>query len=109
MKRVFLSLLFIGISSTTINAENNSTTKAENNSSKKTATEHNKSTKTDITKKQVQEQMQREKKYAKEQIFYQGSDYDLSHARVNEKSLSSIPVIEPDYDFNMDDAYSDQQ
>ena len=101
MKKLFLSLLFIGVSSTMLNAENNS--------SKKTATEHNKSTKTDIAKKQIQEQIEREKKYAKEQIFYQGSDYDLSHAEVNEKSLSSIPVIEPDYDFNMDDAYSDEQ
>ena len=101
MKKLFLLLLFIGASSTMLNAENNS--------SKKTATEHNKSTKTDIVKKQVQEQIEREKKYAKEQIFYQGSDYDLSHAEVNEKSLSSIPVIEPDYDFNMDDAYSDEQ
>jgi len=101
MKKLFLLLLFIGASSTMLNAENNS--------SKKTATEHNKSTKTDMVKKQVQEQIEREKKYAKEQIFYQGSDYDLSHAEVNEKSLSSIPVIEPDYDFNMDDAYSDEQ
>jgi len=101
MKKLFLSLLFIGVSSTMLNAEDNS--------SKKTATEHNKSTKTDIVKKQVQEQIEREKKYAKEQIFYQGNDYDLSHAEVNEKSLSSISVIEPDYDFNMDDAYSDEQ
>jgi hypothetical protein len=109
MKRVFLLLLFIGISSTMINAENNNSIKMDNNNSKKIATQQNKSKKTDITKKHVQEQIEREKKYAKEQIFYQGSDYDLSHARVNEKSLSSIPVIEPDYDFNMDDAYSDQQ
>jgi hypothetical protein len=109
MKRVFLLLLFIGISSTMINAENNNSIKMDNNNSKKIATQQNKSKKTDITKKHVQEQIEREKKYAKEQIFYQGSDYDLSHARVNEKSLSSIPVIEPDHDFNMDDAYSDQQ
>ena len=109
MKRVFLLLLFIGISSTMINAENNNSIRMDNNNSKKIATQQNKSKKTDITKKHVQEQIEREKKYAKEQIFYQGSDYDLSHARVNEKSLSSIPVIEPDYDFNMDDAYSDQQ
>ena len=95
MKRVFLLLLFIGISSTMINAENNNSIKMDNNNSKKIATQQNKSKKTDITKKHAQEQIEREKKYAKEQIFYQGSDYDLSHARVNEKSLSSISQVLP--------------
>jgi transcriptional regulator with PAS, ATPase and Fis domain len=68
----------------------------------------------DITKakrveKQIQEQIKLEEKYAKEMKFYHGNDYNLSAVEVNQESLSSLPVIEPDYDFNMDDAYSDIQ
>jgi len=49
--------------------------------------------------------MKREEKFAKEQTFYQGDDYDLSYAEVNQDALDSVPLIEPDYDFNMDDVY----
>jgi hypothetical protein len=83
---------------------------AENNSSKDTApkqTETNSSKKPDRIDKQVQEQMKREEKYAKEQAFYQGSDYNLSEHEVDPKSLDSIKVPEPEYDFDMDDVYSD--
>jgi hypothetical protein len=97
MRNILLLTLLFGLSSITLNAEDSNSTKDKN------------STKEDITQKQIKEQMEREKKYAKEQIFYQGSDYNLSSSEVNEKSLSSIPLIEPDYDFNMDDAYSDEQ
>ncbi len=95
MKKVFILIVLVLI--TTINAKDTN------------STEHNRSQKEDIIKKQVQEQIKREEKYAKEQIFYQGSDYNLSSSEVNEKSLESIKTIEPDYDFNMDDAYSDEQ
>jgi len=54
--------------------------------------------------KQVQKEMEREKKYSKEQTFYQGQDYDLKGAEVNEDSLSSLPDIEED-DFDMDSVY----
>jgi exopolysaccharide biosynthesis protein len=80
---------------------------AENN------TTHQKTPKTDqnSTKietkasKQLKKQMQREAKFAKEQRFYQGKDYDLSYAEVDPNSLDDIPLIEPDYDFDMDDVY----
>jgi len=69
----------------TINVENNSTlTKAE---------------------KQLEEQIKKEQKFAKEQRFYQGDEYDLSVHEVDLSTLDSIPLIEPDYDFNMDDVY----
>jgi len=55
--------------------------------------------------KQLQEQIKREKKFAEEQTFYQGKDYDLSYAEVDSDSLDNIHVAEPDYDFNMDDVY----
>jgi len=60
-----------------------------------------------IIEKQVKEQMEKEKKYAKEQRFYQGDEYNLSEAEVNEESLSSIKAIEPDYDFDITDVYRD--
>ena len=95
MKRFYLLIVLLLI--TTLTAKDTN------------STEHNVSTREDITQKEVQKQIEREKKYAKEQVFYQGDDYNLSAVEVNEKSLSSIKVIEPDYDFNMDDAYSDEQ
>ena len=95
MRKVFILIVLIVV--TAINAQDNNST--ENNISKKE----------DIIKKQVEEQIKREEKYAKEQRFYQGSDYNLSASEINKKSLDSIKSIEPDYDFNMDDAYSDEQ
>jgi hypothetical protein len=94
--KLAIMILLIGFISL-LSAENN-TTKLDKNI-----------TKDDLIKKQVQEQMEKEAKYAKEQRFYQGNEYNLSSAEINEKSLSSIPAIEPDYDFNMDDTYSDEQ
>ena len=51
--------------------------------------------------KQIQEQIKREEKYAKEQKFYQGSDYNLSAFEVEEDSLPNVPALEPDYEFDM--------
>ena len=101
MKRDFLTLLLIFGSTLVINAEGN-ITKEDTNSTKA-------KTEKDLTKKQIEEQIKREEKYAKEQKFYQGDEYDLSSAEVNEESLASISTIEPDYDFDMDDTYSDEQ
>ncbi|OQX74575.1 MAG: hypothetical protein B6D59_01895 [Campylobacteraceae bacterium 4484_4] len=61
-----------------------------------------------ITQQHVKEQLELEKKYAKEQEFYNAEDYNFSAVEVDEKSLSKIPKIEPDFDFNMDDVYSDE-
>jgi len=57
-----------------------------------------------LLEKQVQEQIEKEKKYSVEQTFYQGSAYDLKAAEVNPESLHSLPEIEDD-DFNMDSVY----
>ena len=105
MNKVFL-LIFLSMFS--LHAENNTTN--ENNCS----SEHNKSIQTkkslskkSITEQQVKKQMELEKKYAKEQKFYQGDDYDLKAVEINEKSLEHVPVIEPDYDFDITDVYRD--
>ncbi len=63
------------------------------------------------TSKAIQEaikaQMEREKKYAKEQKFYQGKEYNLKEKQVDPKQLEQVPVIEPDYDFDITDVYRD--
>ncbi len=50
-----------------------------------------------IADKEVQKQIEREKKYAKEQTFYQGKKYDLKSFEVNSDSLDSMPEMEVDY------------
>ncbi len=113
MRKIFLLALLAASCMVASYAENNESTKANSDSNKSLkaakSTENNESTSADRTEKQVQEQMKREQKYAKEQKFYQGSDYNLSAVEVDEKSLSSVPVIEPDYNFSIDDVYRDDQ
>ena len=114
MKKLFIATLLLAFGTATLYAENNvsvknhentetnSTVKAkQNNDSNKTAS------KSKIMEKEVKEQMEREKKYAQEQSFAQGDDYDLKAVEVNKDSLDSIPVLEPDYDFDMTDVYRD--
>ena len=102
MKKLFLLFLLLGVFSSSLFAENNSSKSTGGNSD-----DQNVSTKQNVVDKQVQEQMKREEKYAREQAFYQGSDYNLSEHEVDPKSLESITVPEPQYDFDMDDVYSD--
>jgi carbohydrate-binding DOMON domain-containing protein len=81
---------------------------AEENLTKNNSTENNVTKNNLISKKEdeaLKKQMEREKKYAREQVFYQGSEYDLSSFEVDKSSLDKIPLIEPDYDFDMDDVY----
>jgi hypothetical protein len=92
---------------------------AENNDSKRTKQnmEHNKTVvkeqkktdgnKTKLIEKHVKEQMEREKEYAQKQSFAQGDDYDLSAHEVDPNALPDVPVIEPDYDFDITDVYRD--
>ncbi len=111
MKKLFISTLLISSCIVAIYAENNESIDAnqssENNNSTKIElkNEENNMTKVDKIEKQLQEQMKREEKYAKEKTFYQGNDYDLSASEVNEDSLANIELLEPDYEFNMDDVY----
>ena len=55
--------------------------------------------------KQIQKEMENEKKYAKEQTFYNQDNYDFKGAEVNPDSLDSIPDLEPQYDFDMESVY----
>jgi len=60
------------------------------------------------TKEAIRKAMELEKKYAKEQRFYQGSEYDLKSKEFDPDTLKKVPSIEPDYDFDMDEGvYSD--
>jgi len=55
--------------------------------------------------KQLQVDLKKEKKYAKEQVFYTEENYDFSSAEVNPDSLDSIQELENQDDFDMDDVY----
>ncbi len=81
---------------------------ADNNVSKATDTNGTEAAATvnpEQLDKHVKEQMEREEKYARTQSFEQGDDYNLSEHQVDPKDLDNVPVIEPLYDFNMDDVY----
>ena len=69
----------------------------------------NLSTKARLEQQHIKEQMEREKKYAKEQKFYEGKEYNLSEHKVDAKELDDIPTIKPDYDFDITDVYRDDQ
>ena len=57
---------------------------------------------------EIEKQMEKEKKYAKEKAFYQGADYDLKSYQIDPNSLPDVPSLEPDYDFDMSEGvYSD--
>ena len=91
-------IVILALSMVILYAENNQSIQNER---KQKSIDSNQSVKKDTFEKQVQEQMQREKKYAKEQKFYQGSDYNLSAFEIDEDSLTDVPALEPDYDFDM--------
>ncbi len=55
--------------------------------------------------KQLKKEMENEKKYAKEQTFYNQDNYDFKGAEVNKDSLDSVPELEPQYEFDMDSVY----
>jgi hypothetical protein len=48
-------------------------------------------------KKAVGKEMEKEKKYAKEQRFYQADEYDFKSKEIDPETLKSIKPIEPDY------------
>ena len=83
---------------------------AETNTSTvdKSTKEQNLSSEKSRIEEQIKKQMEKEKKFAKEQTFYQGDEYDLKGAEVDPNSLSTIPAMEPEYDFDMSEGvYSD--
>lgn len=105
MNKIFTSsIILLSITSIITYADNNIS--KENNDLNRSLVinnEHNLTqSKTEVA---LKKQLEREKKYAKEQRFYQGHEYDLSSFEIDKSSLDSIPLIEPDYDFDMDDVY----
>lgn len=59
-----------------------------------------------LHEKNLQKQIEKEKKFAEEQKFYQGQNYDLDSFKVDENSLDNIPE-QPDYndEFDMNNVY----
>jgi len=57
--------------------------------------------------KQIQKQIEKEKKYQQEQKFYMGDEYNLTEHQVDPKTVDKVPVIEPEYDFDITDLYAD--
>jgi hypothetical protein len=53
------------------------------------------------TQKAIQEAIEKEKKFAKEQKFYQGDEYDLKSEEIDPATVDSVPLQEPDFDFDM--------
>lgn len=90
MKKILLIVVFISLHVMALNGESLKREK-----------------KSDVAQKHIKEQMQREQKYAKEQKFYQGKDYNLSAVEVDPSDLDAIPTIEPENDFDMTDVYRD--
>ena len=60
-----------------------------------------------ILKSNLQKAIEAEKKFKAEQKFYMGDEYNLSEHQVNPQSVKKTPLIEPEYDFDMTDVYSD--
>ena len=54
--------------------------------------------------KQIKKEMEKEKKYAKEQVFYKMENYDFKGSEVNPATVEATPEIEVD-DFDMDSVY----
>ena len=65
------------------------------------SSENNRTKDENQTKEAIKKAMEKEKEYAKEQRFYNADEYDFKGAQVDPKTLEKIPVLEPDYDFDM--------
>ena len=86
-------LIFIVIGSSILLADSNDT----NHSQKKSK-----------INAEIEKQIEKEKKYAKEKTFYQGKDYDLKSHQLDPNRLPDVPSLEPDYDFDMSEGvYTD--
>jgi DNA invertase Pin-like site-specific DNA recombinase len=54
------------------------------------------------TRAAVAKAMEKEKKYAREQKFYQSDEYDFKGAEVDPSTLKNVPVVTPDYEHTDD-------
>ena len=80
----FIIFIILSFTSVLLYSSENNSTKDENQ-----------------TKEAVKRAMEKEKKYAKEQRFYEADEYDFKGVQVDPKTLEKIPLLEPDYDFDM--------
>ncbi len=71
-------------------------------------TEHN-SSKRSIIEKQIEKQKALEEKYAKEQRFYQGDEYDFKSKEVDPDILKDVKPLEPDYEHTNDWGVADNE
>ena len=70
-----------------------------------TTKEHNSTHKTVLDKKTedaIKKEIEKEERYRREQRFYQGKEYDLKSHQVDPDAVKKVPLIEPEYDFDMD-------
>lgn len=63
--------------------------------------ETNNTKENNATKDAIKKAVEKEKKFAKEQRFYQADEYDFKGAQVDPNALDKIPSLEPDDDFDM--------
>lgn len=56
-------------------------------------------------KQQIKIEMQKEKQHAADGVFHGTDTYDFKGAEVNKDSLESVPELEPQYDFDMNNVY----
>jgi len=75
-------LVAILMLSSSLYAEGNKTASTETNSS--------------IVDQELQKAIEQEKKFAKEQTFYNAETYDFKGAEINKDSLANVPLIEMD-------------
>ena len=54
--------------------------------------------------KQIKEEIEKEKKYAQEQKFYNNENYDFKRSEINKDTLHLVPEIEVD-DLDMNSVY----
>lgn len=111
MNSLFFSSLVILAMIFTLHAENNDSNRTiQKSEPHKTVVKEQTKADVNTTKlmeAHVKEQMEREKEYAQKQSFAQGDDYNLSAHEVDPNALPDVPVIEPDYDFDITDVYRD--
>ena len=93
MKKISFLIILLTL---LLSAETNSTKVKDNNDTNTTVN------------KNLQKLIEKEKKIKKEQKFYQGDEYNLTEAAVDKSTVDKVPLIEPEYDFDITDLYNDQ-
>ncbi len=93
-------LLLFSLIFTLLLASKNSVQMDSNRTKENNSTQHTLQADSKLNEN-VQKAIAKEKKFKKEQKFYQGKDYNLSEKGVDPASLNKINLIKPDYDYEM--------